>query len=107
VIDQTPKDIRIQIVDREGKPMFASGSFRMPKITRTLLAKITQVVQKLPNKVSLSGHTDAKPFRGSCKGYGNWELSTDRALAGRRMMVESGLKWRKFSMSLARKRPSR
>ena len=96
VIDQTPEGLRIQIVDREGKPMFASGSFRMPKITRTLLAKIIQVVQKLPNKVSLSGHTDAKPFRGSCKGYGNWELSSNRALASRRVMVESGLKMEKI-----------
>tara|TARA_R110002110_G_scaffold1284_7_gene5277 strand:- start:2376 stop:3404 length:1029 start_codon:yes stop_codon:yes gene_type:complete len=97
VIDQTPEGLRIQIVDQEGKPMFASGSARMPKTTRTLLAKITQVVQKLPNKISLSGHTDATPFRGSRKGYGNWELSSNRALASRRVMVEAGLKMDKIS----------
>ena len=97
VIDQTPEGLRIQIVDREGKPMFASGSSRMEKPTRLLLAKITQVVQKLPNKISISGHTDATPFRGSRKGYGNWELSSNRALASRRVMIESGLKLSKIS----------
>jgi chemotaxis protein MotB len=97
VIDQTPEGLRIQIVDREGEPMFASGSSRMPENTRKLLAKITQVVQKLPNKISLSGHTDATPFRGSRSGYGNWELSANRALASRRVMVESGLKLEKIS----------
>lgn len=97
VIDQTPEGLRIQIVDREGKPMFASGSSRMEKPTRLLLAKITQVVQKLPNKVSVSGHTDSTQFRGSRKGYGNWELSSNRALASRRVMVESGLKLTKIS----------
>jgi chemotaxis protein MotB len=97
VIDQTPEGLRIQIVDREGKPMFASGSSRMAKPTRQLLAKFTQVVQKLPNKISISGHTDSTPFRGSRKGYGNWELSSNRALASRRVMVESGLKMAKVS----------
>ena len=97
IIDQTPEGLRIQIVDREGKPMFASGSSRMEKPTRLLLGKITQVVQKLPNKISISGHTDATPFRGSRKGYGNWELSSNRALASRRVMVESGLKLDKIS----------
>jgi len=95
IIDQTPEGLRIQIVDQEGKPMFASGSSRMPETTRKLLAKITQVVQKLPNKISLSGHTDATPFRGSRSGYG--KLSANRALASRRVMVESGLKIEKIS----------
>jgi chemotaxis protein MotB len=97
VIDQTPEGLRIQIVDREGKPMFASGRTRMEKPTRELLAKITQVVQKLPNKISISGHTDSTQFRGSRKGYGNWELSSNRALASRRVMVESGLQFSKIS----------
>ena len=97
VIDHTPEGLRIQIVDREGKPMFASGSSRMAKPTRQLLAKITQVVQKLPNKISNSGHTDSTPSRGSRKGYGNWELSSNRALASCRVMVESRLKMAKVS----------
>ena len=97
VIDQTPEGLRIQIVDQEGKPMFASGSSRKLETTRKLLVKISQVVQKLPNKISLSGHTDATPFRGSRRGYGNWELSSNRALASCRVMVESGLKKEKIS----------
>jgi len=97
VIDQTPEGLRIQIVDQEGKPMFPSGSSRMHDRTKKLLAKITEVVQKLPNKVSISGHTDATPFRGSRKGFGNWELSTNRALASRRVLIENGLKLSRIS----------
>ncbi len=97
VIDQTPEGLRIQVVDQEGKPMFPSGSSRMHERTSKLLAKITQIVQKLPNKISVSGHTDATPYRGSLKGYGNWELSTNRALASRRILVENGLDIKRIS----------
>jgi chemotaxis protein MotB len=97
VIDQTPEGLRIQIVDRAGKPMFTSGSSRMQKQTRLLLTKITQVVRNLPNKISISGHTDSTPFRGSRKGYGNWELSSNRALASRRVIVEGGLNLKQIS----------
>ena len=97
VIDQTPEGLRIQIVDRAGKPMFTSGSSRMQKQTRLLLTKITQVVRDLPNKISISGHTHSTPFRGSRKGYGNWELSSNRALASRRVIVESGLNLKQIS----------
>jgi len=72
VIDQTPEGLRIQIVDRAGKPMFTSGSSRMQKQTRLLLTKMAQVVRYLPNKISISGHTGSTSFRGSRKGYGNW-----------------------------------
>jgi len=97
VIDQTPEGLRIQIVDRAGKPMFTSGSSRMQKQTRLLLTKITQVVRDLPNKISISGHTHSTPFRGSRKGYGNWELSSNRALASRRVIVEGGLNLKQIS----------
>jgi chemotaxis protein MotB len=97
VIDQTPEGLRIQIVDGAGKSMFTSGSSRMQKQTRLLLTKITQVVRNLPNKISTSGHTDSTPFCGSRKGYGNWELSSNRALASRRVIVESGLNLKQIS----------
>ena len=97
VIDQTPEGLRIQVVDQEGKPMFSSGSSRMHDRTKKLLAGITQVIQKLPNKISVSGHTDSTQFRGSRKGYGNWELSTNRALESRRILVESGLQMPRVS----------
>jgi chemotaxis protein MotB len=64
----------------------------MPERTRLLMRKVAQIVAKLPNKISISGHTDAKPYRGARAGHGNWELSSDRALASRRELVGGGLK---------------
>jgi chemotaxis protein MotB len=90
LIDQTPEGLRIQIVDQERESMFPVGSARMPDRTRQLLANIAQVMNKLPNRVSITGHTDATPYR-SENGYGNWELSSDRANASRRMLIEAGI----------------
>ena len=91
VVDQTPEGLRIQIVDREGQPLFPLGGAAMYQRTRKLVAKISEVIQSLPNRISVSGHTDAKPYSGNRRGFGNWELSTVRALATRRGLVESGL----------------
>jgi chemotaxis protein MotB len=90
LIDQTPEGLRIQIVDQDRESMFPVGSARMPERTRQLLGSIAQVMNKLPNRVSITGHTDATPYR-SENGYGNWELSSDRANASRRMLIESGI----------------
>lgn len=90
LIDQTPEGLRIQIVDQDRESMFPVGSSRMPERTRQLLTSIAQVMNKLPNRVSITGHTDATPYRTE-NGYGNWELSSDRANASRRMLIESGI----------------
>lgn len=97
VIDQTPEGLRIQIVDREGKPMFPTGSSRMHEGMKKLLAKITPIIHKMPNKLSISGHTDSTPFRGARKGFGNWELSANRALESRRILLGSGLDVQRIS----------
>ncbi len=91
VIDRTPEGLRIQIVDQEGKPMFALGSAKMFDRTTKLLAKIAQVVAGLPNKISISGHTDSTPFKGKAAGHGNWELSAGRALSSHRALIDGGL----------------
>ncbi len=91
VVDRTAEGLRIQIVDQEGKPMFPSGSAQMLDRTRNLMTKVAQVIQSLPNKISISGHTDAVKFRGRKAGYGNWELSAGRALSSRRALVEGGI----------------
>ena len=91
LVDQTPEGLRIQIVDEEGKAMFPLGAAKMFERTQALLAKVAQVVNKLPNKIAVTGHTDATPFRSVREGYGNWELSTERALASRRALIEGGL----------------
>lgn len=70
--------------------MFPSGSAAMNPRSRELLQKVAQIVRDLPNKIEISGHTDATPYSGNA-GYTNWELSTDRANASRRVLVDSGV----------------
>ena len=91
IIDMTPEGLRIQLVDQDRQSMFPSGTADMHDRTRLLLQKVSQIITRLPNRISISGHTDATPFRGGDGGYGNWELSTDRANASRRVIVDSGV----------------
>ncbi len=90
LVDNTPEGLRIQLIDQEGLPMFPSGSARMMDYTRKILGLVATAVKDLPNKVSIAGHTDNIPFPDPT-GYGNWELSADRALASRRVLMDSGL----------------
>ncbi len=90
IIEMVPEGMRIQIIDQAGLALFPIGSSQMFGHTRRLLQQVARVIDKLPNKISISGHTDATPYS-SANGYGNWELSTDRANASRRMLIESGL----------------
>lgn len=89
VMDMTPEGLRIQIVDQEGKPMFPSGSAEMYERTKSLLEKVAGVIRKMPNEISVRGHTDSVPYSKS-GGYGNWELSADRANSSRRVLVQAG-----------------
>ena len=89
-MDMTPEGLRIQIVDSDGKPMFPSGSSQMYERTEKLIAKVSEVIRKMPNEISVRGHTDSVPYsKGNA--YGNWELSADRANASRRVLVASGV----------------
>ena len=90
IIDRTPEGLRIQIVDQKGQSMFASGSAEMLPQTEKLLDMIVSVVKRMPNKLSIVGHTDATPFSETAT-YTNWELSADRANASRRELVRAGL----------------
>ncbi|QJE72831.1 flagellar motor protein MotB [Aerophototrophica crusticola] len=90
VIDQTREGLRIQLVDQEGYSMFPGGSAKMFPQTAQLLALVSQAVGKLPNKLSISGHTDSTPYAPGSS-YGNWELSTDRANASRRALEAAGV----------------
>lgn len=91
LIDMTPEGLRIQVIDAEGKPMFASGSARMFQKTQKLMTQVGQAINKVPNEISVRGHTDSIPY-GSNANYTNWELSTDRANASRRVLSDSGIK---------------
>jgi len=95
-IDITQEGLRIQIIDSEGRPMFNSASARMESYAAEILRQIAPVINELPNKISIAGHTDAKPFPGSGQGYTNWELSADRANSARKELIKSGLKEEKM-----------
>lgn len=90
LIDKTPEGLRIQLIDKDKFSMFPSGSAVMLPKTKELIKRIVAAIQKLPNRISISGHTDAKPYAAQ-NGYSNWELSSDRANATRRELVADGL----------------
>lgn len=91
LLDITSEGLRIQIVDEQNRPMFASGKAELQPYTKAILREIGQMLNEVTNKISLSGHTDAKPFPSGDKGYSNWELSADRANASRRELIVGGM----------------
>ena len=90
VMDRTPEGMRIQLVDQDGRPMFQQGTAVPMPYTRRLLEAVAKVIDRLPNRVSISGHTEAKQFSTS-GGMSNWELSSARANAGRVILTAAGL----------------
>jgi chemotaxis protein MotB len=91
LMDITTEGLRIQIVDAQNRPMFASAKAELQPYTRDILREIGRVLNDMPNKISLSGHTDATPYSTGDKGYSNWELSADRANASRRELIAGGM----------------
>ena len=89
-IDSVPAGLRIQLIDKEKMDFFPSGSADMFESTEKLLAKVSQLLSKMPNKIKISGHTDATKFSPGST-YTNWELSADRALASRRALIANGI----------------
>jgi chemotaxis protein MotB len=90
IIDQTPEGLRIQIVDQEGRPMFPPGAVEPYERTSLLLNQVAKVILRLPNRISVSGHTDSAAFA-TPAGYTNWDLSADRANASRRVLQSAGV----------------
>ncbi|AKU20370.1 flagellar motor protein MotB [Massilia sp. NR 4-1] len=90
LLDFTSEGLRIQIVDEQNRPMFALARADLQPYTREILTEIAPVLNDVPNKIGLSGHTDSTPYY-SDAGYSNWELSADRANASRRALVQGGL----------------
>lgn len=91
LIDITPEGLRIQIVDTSNRPMFDRSSAIVASYMRTILRELGPVLSHQPNKITLSGHTDATQYTQGVKGYSNWELSADRANASRRELVGGGM----------------
>lgn len=91
LLDITTEGLRIQIVDEKNRPMFDLASSDVKPYARVILREIGLALNKVENHISLSGHTDAQPYAGGDRGFGNWELSTNRANASRREMVAGGM----------------
>ena len=88
-MDLTAEGLRIQIVDKESRSMFDLGGATLKDYSLAVLLELAKAIKKVPNRVSISGHTDqSKYFR---QNYGNWELSTDRANAARRALIAGSL----------------
>ncbi|MDX1397045.1 MAG: flagellar motor protein MotB, partial [Oceanospirillum sp.] len=89
-IDIRPDGLHIQIVDNKLRPMFDPGSDKIKNYFAEILLQLAPVISQVNNKISVSGHTDAQSF-GDTDYYSNWELSSERANAARRMLIEGGL----------------
>jgi chemotaxis protein MotB len=86
LIDQTALGLRVQIVDKANRPMFASGSKQLEVYAEEVMYALAPILNSVANKLSVNGHTDAVPY-GSLD-YTNWELSADRANSARRALLE-------------------
>ncbi len=89
LIDIVSEGLRIQIVDQENRPMFDLGSAKLKDHTIAILRELAGLINQVPNRISITGHTDARPLGGML--YSNWELSTERANAARRAVVAGGM----------------
>ncbi|USX28834.1 flagellar motor protein MotB [Oxalobacteraceae bacterium OTU3CINTB1] len=90
LLDITTEGLRIQIVDEQNRPMFALAKADLQSYTKEILHEIGFVLNDVPNRIGLSGHTDSTPYM-SETGYSNWELSADRANASRRELIVGGM----------------
>lgn len=91
LLDITTEGLRIQIVDEQNRPMFALAKAELQLYTKEILREIAPLLNDMPNKITLSGHTDAAAYANGEKGYSNWELSADRANASRRELIAGGM----------------
>ena len=91
LLDMTPDGLRVQIIDRENRPMFDTGSAHLQREMRVILRQLGPVLTRMPNPISITGHTDATQYATGEREYSNWELSADRANAARRELVAGGM----------------
>jgi chemotaxis protein MotB len=92
LLDITPEGLRIQVIDAQNRPMFDLGSTLLKDYTTRILRELGPYLHSVPNRISISGHTDNTPYGdGRPNSYSNWELSADRGNAARRALVAGGL----------------
>jgi chemotaxis protein MotB len=96
LLDITPEGLRIQIVDKQNRPMFDLGKSQLKDYTTQILSEVAKYLNTVPNRISLSGHTDSNAY-GATRNYTNWELSADRANSARRALLDGGLESAKIT----------
>jgi chemotaxis protein MotB len=88
VVERTNEGLRIQLVDQDKTAMFPLGSSDPDDAARKLMGLVSRVIEKLPNKIAITGHTDATPYRGT--DFDNYDLSVERARAMRHALLSHG-----------------
>ncbi|WP_028387734.1 flagellar motor protein MotB [Legionella fairfieldensis] len=92
LMDVVSEGLRIQLVDNKNKPMFPMGSDQMDPEVEKLLTQIAKLLNTVPNKLNIQGHTDDHPYQNPEDiNQSNWELSTQRANAARRTLLKAGV----------------
>lgn len=89
-VEMTAEGLRVELVEREGSAFFAVGSAAVLPPMRPVLESLARALAGLPNHITIEGHTDGRQYLHR-HDYSNWELSTDRAHAARRLLEASGL----------------
>jgi chemotaxis protein MotB len=89
LVDQTPEGLRIQLIDQEGRSMFDQGSAKPNDRARVLLRAVARVINQLPNRITISGHTSASADGG--KPSSDWQLSSARADSARQILQDAGV----------------
>ena len=91
IVEQTPEGLKIEIIDDDKLPMFEQKGVQLTQAGEKLLKKMSQVIQAMPNRISITGHTEATNYVESSLTYTNWELTADRANAARRFLMTTNL----------------
>ncbi len=89
-VERSEEGVRIQLIADLNLPMFPLGSDEFGLEVKPLLREVAALVKSAGSKIIITGHTDARPYRGR-EGYDNWNLSSDRAHATRRALVDAGV----------------
>ena len=89
IVDQTPEGLRVQLVDQEGRSMFKENSAEPNDRAKVLLQAVAKVVNKLPNRITIAGHTSASPD--GARPPSDWALSSARADASRQILQSAGV----------------
>ena len=91
IVEQTPEGLKIEIIDDDKIPMFEPKGTQLTQAGEKILRKMSQVIQVMPNRISITGHTEATNYVETGAAYTSWELTADRANSARRFLMTTEL----------------